>query len=134
MGEKSVEFTTPLSVQDCGVRFRSGIENGRGLSSRNGGLTAKLLGGESLSWYTPEDDSPFAALNDDPPTFSVGVGVPKAQGAHQHGTNVHLHVRDRGTHRDVVIWAHHSLAGGAHANQLIQAVTSELQPQGDPVG
>ena len=122
MGEKAVEFDTPLSVKDCGNRFQDGIQNGRGLSSRLGGLTAKVMGGESLTWYTPQDDSPFAALNDDPAAFSVGVAVPKYAGAHQHGTNVHMYVWDRGNQRHVVLAAHHSLAGAAHANQLIQAV------------
>lgn len=127
MGEKVVELQTPLSVKECGQRFQSGIVNGRGLSSRIGGITAKLMGGESLTWYTPEDDSPFAALDDDRPAFSVGVAVPKAQGAHINGTNVHMYVWDRGNHRDVVLAAHHSLAGGAHASQLIDAATAQLQ-------
>lgn len=122
MGEKAVEFKTSLSVKECGEQFRDGVVNGRGLSSRLGGLTAKLMGGESLSWYTPDDNSPFAALDDDPPDFRVGVGVPKVQGAHAHGTKLHMHVWDRGAHRDVVLWTDHSLTGGAHASQLIQAV------------
>jgi hypothetical protein len=127
LGEKAVEFKTSLSVKDCGQHFQSGIVNGRGLSSRIGGITAKLMGGESLTFYTPEDDSPFAALNDDRPAFSVGVAVPKAQGAHLHGTNVHMYVWDRGSHREVALAAHHSLAGGAHATQLIEAVKSQLK-------
>lgn len=127
MGEKVVELRTSLSVKDCGQRFQSGIANGRGMSAMIGGLTAKLMGGESLTWYTPENDSPFAALNDDSPHFSVGVAVPKAQGAHMHGTNVHMYVWDRGDHRAVVLAAHHSLAGGVHANKLIEAVRSQLQ-------
>ena len=126
MGEKSVEFQTPLSVKQCGERFQSGIMKGRGASAIIGGLTAKLLGGESLTWYTPEDDSPFAALNDDPPAFSVGVAVPKAQGAHQHGTNLHMYVWDRGSHRDVALLAHHSLTGGSHATKLIEAVKAQI--------
>jgi hypothetical protein len=127
VGEKAVEFRTSLSVKECGQRFRSGITNGRGVSAMIGGLTARLLGGESLTWYTPEDSSPFASLNDDVPAFSVGVAVPKAQGAHQHGTNVHMHVWDRGNHRDVVIFAHHSLTGGAHATKLIEAVRAQVE-------
>jgi hypothetical protein len=127
VGEKVVELQTPLSVKECGNRFQSGIVNGRGLSSRIGGITAKLMGGETLTWYTPEDDSPFAALNDDRPAFTVGVAVPKAQGAHLHGTNVHMYVWDRGSHRDVVLAAHHSLAGGVHASQLIDAARAQLQ-------
>lgn len=127
MGEKAVEFRTSLTVKACGQRFQSGIMNGRGPSAIIGGLTAKLLGGESLTWYTPEDNSPFAALNDDRPTFSVGVAVPKAQGAHQHGTNVHMYIWDRGGYRDVVLAAHHSLTGGAHASKLIAAVRAQVE-------
>jgi hypothetical protein len=127
MGEKSVEFETTLSVKECGHRFRSGIVNGRGLSSRLGGFAAKMMGGESLSFYTPEDSSPFAALDDDRPAFSVGVGVPKANGAHANGTNVHMYVWDRGGHREVGLLAHHSIAGGAHATQLLTAVRSQFE-------
>jgi hypothetical protein len=128
VGEKSVEFQTSLSVKDCAMRFKSGIEGGRGTSAWIGGITAKLIGGETLSWYTPPaDDSPFAMLDDDPPTFTVGVGVPKAQGAHANGTNVHMLVWDRGAHRDVVLWAHHSLTGGSHASKLLQAARSQVE-------
>lgn len=127
MGEKTVEFRTSRSVSECGYGFQSGIQGGRGLSSIIGGLTAKAMGGESLTFYTPEDDSPFAALNRDRPAFSVGVAVPKAQGAHMHGTNVHMHVWERGSHRDVVLWAHHSLTGGSHATKLIEAVRSQVE-------
>lgn len=127
MGEKALRFQTSLSVKECGQAFQSGIVNGRGLSSKIGGLTAKLVGGESLSFYTPQDDSPFAALDDDPPAFSVGVGVPKAQGAHTNGTNVHMYVWDRGPHRDVALLAHHSLTGGTHAMKLMQAVRVQAE-------
>ncbi|HEV2857928.1 MAG TPA: hypothetical protein VGW80_05935 [Solirubrobacterales bacterium] len=127
MGEKSVEFQTSRSVQECGLRFKSGIENGRGASAWIGGVTAKLIGGETLSWYTPEDNSPFAALNNDRPAFVVGVSVPKAQGAHANGTNVHMYVWDRGGHRDVALWAHHSLTGGSHASKLIEAARSSIE-------
>jgi len=127
MGEKAVEFETSLSVQECGLRFKSGIEDGRGTSAWIGGITAKLMGGETLSWYTPpEDQSPFAALNDDRPTFSVGVSVPKANGAHSNGTNVHMYVWDRGSHRDVALWAHHSLTGGSHATKLLEAARAAV--------
>ena len=92
MGEKQLEFKTSLSVRDCGMGFESGIKEGRGASAKIGGITAKLMGGESLSWYTPEDKSVFASLNDDKPTFTVGAGVPKAQGAHANGSNVEMYV------------------------------------------
>ena len=127
MGEKQLEFTTSLSVKDCGMGFQNGIKEGRGASAKIGGLTAKLMGGESLSWYTPQDNSVFASLNDDRPTFTVGAGVPKAQGAHANGSNVEMYVWDRGGHREVVLWAHHSLTGAAHATKLMEAVRSRIE-------
>jgi len=127
VGEKSLEFKTSLSVKQCGEGFQSAIVDGRGLSSKIGGFTAKLIGGKALNFYTPENDSPFAVLDDDQPAFSVGVAVPRANGAHQHGTNVHLYVWDRGSHREVALWAHHSLAGGSHAEQLMEAVRAHLE-------
>jgi hypothetical protein len=127
MGEKAVEFQTSASVKECGMRFKSGIEGGRGISAWIGGVTATVMGGKALTWYTPEDDSPFAALNDDPPSFSIGVAVPKAQGAHINGTNVNMYVWDRGGHRDVALMAHHSLAGGAHATKLLSAARAAIE-------
>lgn len=127
MGEKAVELQTSLSVQECGMRFKSGVESGRGASAWIGGVTAKLMGGETLAWYTPEDNSPFAALNTDRPTFSIGVSVPKAQGAHINGTNLHMYVWDRGDHRDVALWTHHSLTGGSHASKLLEAARSAIE-------
>jgi hypothetical protein len=126
MGEKTVEFQTSLTVQECGLRFKSGIESGRGASAWIGGVTAKVMGGETLSWYTPQDNSPFASLNNDRPSFCVGVGVPKANGAHTNGTNVEMYVWDRGGHRDVMLWAHHSLTGGSHATKLMAAARAAI--------
>lgn len=127
MGEKQLEFKTSLSVKACGMGFEAGIKEGRGASAMIGGFTAKLMGGETLTWYTPQDNSPFAPLNDDSPAFTVGVSVPKLRGAHTNGSNVHMDVWDRGEHREVVLWAHHSLAGGSHATKLIEAVKSRIK-------
>ncbi len=134
MGEKQVELRTSLSVKECGGAFKSGVEEGRGMSAKLGGITAKLMGGESLSWYTPQDNSVFASLNDDPPVFTVGAGVPKAQGAHTNGTNLEMYVWDRGDHREVVLWAHHSLTGASHATKLMDAVMFRIDPDSDSIG
>jgi hypothetical protein len=122
MGEKAVQFKTSLSVQECGERFRSGISSGRGVSSMIGGVYARLLGGESLDFYTPQHSPPGER-----PALKVGVAVPKAYGAHMHGTNVHMYVWNRGSHRDVIVAADHSLAGGMHATKLIDAVRSQVE-------
>jgi hypothetical protein len=81
MGEKSVEFETALSVKECGFRFKSGIENGRGASAWVGGVTAKLIGGETLS----------------------------------------------GAHRDVALWAYHSLTGVSHATKLLEVARTSVE-------
>jgi hypothetical protein len=127
VGEKTVEFRTALGVRECGLRFKSAIEEGRGTSAWIGGVVAKALGGETLTWYTPPTDPVFGALDHDRPDFTAGVAVPRAQGAHQNGTNVHLYVWDRGSHRDVGLLAHHSLMGGAQASKLLAAVRTELE-------
>lgn len=33
-----------------------------------------------------------------------------------------MYVWERGGHRDVALWAHHSMAGGTHATKLLEAV------------
>ena len=133
MGTKSVTFATKLSVQDCQVGFRSGISQGRGASARIGGLTAKLMGGESLSWSGPDDINSFlrsnpelADMHGDPPTVGLGVEVPKAAGAHTNGTAVMALIWDRGDHREVRLWAEHSMTGGSHAVKLIDAAQAAM--------
>lgn len=133
MGTKAITFSTRLSVHECQVRFRSGIADGRGASARIGGLTAKLMGGESLSWADPDDISRFLRSNPeladmygDPPTVGLGVGVPKAAGAHANGTNIMALIWDRGDHRDVKLWANHSLTGGEHATKLMAAAQAAM--------
>lgn len=133
MGTKSVAFATTLSVQECQVGFRSGITEGRGASARIGGLTAKLMGGESLSWSGPDEINSFlrsnpelADMHGDPPTVGLGVGVPKAAGAHTNGTSLMALIWERGDHREVRLWAHHSLAGGNHATKLMDAAQAAM--------
>jgi hypothetical protein len=38
-----------------------------------------------------------------------------------------MYVWDRGGYRDVAIWAHHSLAGGMHANKLLVAARASVE-------
>lgn len=126
MAEKTTEFRTSLSVKECGQRFQSAIVQGQTLGSKLGGTMAKLMGGENLGFYTPDDNSPFSSLDDDPPAFSVGVAVPRAYQAHAHGTNLHMYVWDRGDHRDVALWVHHSFTGSKQATDLIAKVQATL--------
>jgi hypothetical protein len=43
MGEKTVEFQTSLSVRECGLRLKTGIEGGRGTNAWIGGMHATKL-------------------------------------------------------------------------------------------
>lgn len=133
MGYKVEDFTTTYSVNDCEVRFRSGISSGRGTSARIGGVTARLMGGEALSWASKADVAGFlrenpeiADMHDDPPTAAVGVGVPKAYGAHQNGTSVLALIWNRGANRQVRLIGFHSLTGGSHATKLLAAARAAM--------
>jgi hypothetical protein len=60
MGEKAMEFETALSVPEC--RQRGVVGGGRSLSSKTGGFYARALGGEALTFYTPEDSLSSMAM------------------------------------------------------------------------
>ncbi|MEA2494333.1 MAG: hypothetical protein QOJ29_2244 [Thermoleophilaceae bacterium] len=133
MGFKTVTFDTQRSVRDCEVQFRSGITSGRGASARIGGLYAKMLGGESLTWSPPDEVLGFLRNNPelvdmhgDPPATAWGVSVPKAMSAHMHGTSIIMCVWDRGGHREVRLLADHSLTGGTHAQQLLDVARTAM--------
>ncbi len=126
-------FSTQASVNECKVKFREGVMSGRGASAWIGGVTAKLMGGEMLSWSDEAEVTEFlhqnpeiADMYGDPPTASMGVGVPKAGGAHTNGTSILMMVWDRGNHREVVLAGFHSLAGGSHARKLLEATQTAM--------
>lgn len=131
MPERTMDLVTTLSIAECADRFRLGIEQGRGVGSQVGGVVAKLMGGNDLQYYTPED-TPFTAANDDPDDFVIGVAIPRLNKAHTHGTNVHMAVWDRGSHRDVLLWSHSAMFGVAHAAGVLRKL-EELLVVGQPV-
>jgi hypothetical protein len=65
-------------------------------------------------------------MHSDPPTVGLGVEVPKAAGAHTNGTGVMALIWDRGDHREVKLWAQHSMTGGSHAVKLIDAAQAAM--------
>ncbi|MBY8341627.1 hypothetical protein LXH13_32430 [Streptomyces spinosirectus] len=123
MGSKQAQLKTALSVKQCAEVFRTGAQSARGVGSVLGGVAAKVMGNDLSGYFTPDNDSPFAALDDDPPDFSVGVFVPKFSGGGQgNGTAIHMYVWDRGTTRTVELFAPHGIGGGMHARKLVTKV------------
>jgi hypothetical protein len=71
-------------------------------------MVAKFVRGftqvrNTFEYFTPRDDSPFSVLDDDKPTFPVGVTVPMFAGTGDGEATPHTYVWDRGTVRDVML-------------------------------
>ncbi|WP_225847797.1 hypothetical protein [Streptomyces sp. HPF1205] len=128
MGSKQASLSTRLTVEQCAAAFRDGASQARGIGSHLGGLAAKVAGNDQSGFFTPTNDSAFAALDDDPPVFSVGAMIPKfSAGAKGNGTAIHMYVWDRGTTREVRLFSPHGLGGGMHANKLVTKVGAAFE-------
>jgi hypothetical protein len=128
MGSKQARLSTTLTVKQCAEVFRQGASQARGIGSMIGGLAAKAAGNDQSGFFTPSSNSPFAALDDDPPVFSVGALIPKfSAGAQGNGTAIHMYVWDRGATRLVHLLSPHGLGGGMHASKLVTKVGAAFE-------
>jgi len=121
-----------MSMRDCGETFKAAVSQGRGIRSHMGGVMAKMTGNDASGFFTPSDNSPFAALDDDKPSFMIGCNIPKfTNSAHGAANTIHMYVWDRGSHRDVEFASPHSMMGGASSAKLVRKVITSFQ-QADP--
>ncbi|MFG1808381.1 hypothetical protein [Streptomyces sp. NPDC049040] len=128
MGSKQASLSTTLTVKQCAEVFREGASQARGIGSMLGGIAAKVAGNDQSGFFTPTDNSPFAALDDDPPAFSVGALIPKfSAGAQGNGTAIHMYVWDRGATRAVELFSPHGIGGGMHASKLVTKVGAAFE-------
>lgn len=75
---------------------------------------------EMADGYFELDDGPFAAVSDDPPTFSVGTHILKfVGGGAGEGTTIQMYVWDRGDHREVTLISPHKLTGGMRSTRFL---------------
>jgi hypothetical protein len=134
MGRKTADIHTALSVSDCAAVFEAMMSKS---GSRLGGFVASMKGINNSGFFTPTNDSPFASLDDDKPTFTVGCSVPKfVGGGDGRVATLHMYVWDRQERREVQFYAPHGIAGGAAAAKLVRKVLErfrQLDPSADVV-
>lgn len=83
--------------------------------------------GGRLEFFTPKDDSPFTALDDDRPAFSVGALIPKTWGNSGGVTAVQIHIWDRGELREAVVAAPHSITSSQAARKALEKFAAEFK-------
>jgi hypothetical protein len=114
-----------LSVKECAQVFQQAA--GR-LGSRVGRTLGRFGAHSGNDFYTPTDDSPFAALDDDKPDFAVGTGISKFNaGAKGNASFVRMYVWDREAVREVVLACAHPLGGGIHAQRSVNGFVTAFK-------
>jgi hypothetical protein len=128
MKQKGVVFTTSLSVKQCADLFRNAAESTRGIKARMSEVAASAMGNsETVGYYTPSFDSPFAAV-DGVPDFAIGFNVLKFMGGGQgNGTHVHMYVDDQGSERNVQLVSGHGLTGAARSARCVSIFMQQFQ-------
>lgn len=86
-----------------------------------------ILGKNRLEYFTPEDRSPFNALDDDKPDFAVGAVVPKTTATGGGQNTVYMYVWDRGPAREVSIIAPHTIGSGPSARRVVDRLTQGIR-------
>lgn len=132
MGSKRAAARTEMSVQECAQVFQAAVTKGRGIRSHIGGMAAKVAGSDESGFFTPRDDGPFAALDTDPPAFTIGCNIPKMTNSAAGACNtIHMYVWDRGNHREVEFYSPHGMLGGGSSAKLVRKAISRFQ-EADP--
>lgn len=130
MGIKTERFTTGRSVKECAQIFQRTAESARGVGSKFSEMAGKNFYGmddDATDFFTPKD-TPFSTLDDDPPTFSVGIHILKfAGGGNGAGTTVHMYVWDRSDFREVEISSPHNFGGGSRSSRFVRKFCNALE-------
>jgi hypothetical protein len=106
------DIRTTLLTKELADIFRQSTGSLLSLSGRFAGRVR----GQQAEYFVPREDSPFSVLDDDPPTFAVGVSLPKYFGGGGGLITVHMYVRDRGDHREVALISPYTFGGKTSAN------------------
>jgi len=119
MRQKGVAFSTRLSTKECADVFRDTATAARGFGARLAEHTAKARGRDQSGFFTPNFDSPFAAI-EGAPDFAVGVSIGKfAGGANGAVTTIHMYIDDAQNSRSVEIVSPHGLTEGGRSGRLV---------------
>jgi hypothetical protein len=119
MKQNGVSLHTSLTTKQLADSFQSSTSS---LYGKGGKLGARLRGQSGLNYFTPQDDSPFSALDDDKPAFSVGAVIPKYSGGGGGNMVIHMYVWDRGEQREVALVSPHTMGGGSASKKTLDTV------------
>lgn len=91
-------------------------------------MAAKVAGNsDTVGFYTPRFDSPFAGI-DGTPDLAIGFNAIKfSAGAQGNGTHIHMYVDDTGDSRKVQIVSSHGLTGGARSARFVTKFFEQFQ-------
>ncbi|MFY1688427.1 hypothetical protein [Plantactinospora sp. WMMB782] len=130
MGEKIARISTSLTIKQCAGVFESAPRALMSGAAKLQGIIARVSGGVyTADFFTPRDEGPFSALDEDPPAFTVGTFIRNGASA-PNPTAVHMYVWDRGARREVVVVAMHGFVTGAvHARKIVAGVADMLKQQ-----
>lgn len=130
MGQKVARISTSLSIKQCAGVFESAPRALMSGAAKLQGVFARVAGGVyTADFFTPRDDGAFAALDDDPPAFTVGTFIRNGASA-PNPTAVHMYVWDRDTQREVVVVAMHGLmTGTVHARRIVSGIADMFKLQ-----
>jgi hypothetical protein len=133
MRTSGVRVTTQLEMKELGALFQTATRGMFGAGKKVGAFfrTMSGYGDTKFEFFTPSSDSPFDALDDDQPAFSVGANIPKFSGTGGGTVTLHMYVWDRGGRREVLLASPHTLNTGHSANKAIERIVQEIQSR-DP--
>jgi hypothetical protein len=128
MGQKGVVFATTLTVKECADIFRVVGDSARGGWGKMLEASAAVAGNkDTTGYYTPQFNSPFAAV-DGVPDYAVAVNILKiSAGAQGNGTHVHMYVDDKGGDRTVQIVSPHGLMDGGRSAKYVRKFLDQFE-------
>lgn len=123
--------TTTLSVKEQATIFQDTAESMfKGVAKLGAGLrrlSGQVPGGQGLNFFTPSSsDDPFDLLDDDKPTFSVGVSIPKFAASGGGNVVVHLYTWDRGDHRETKLQAPYTMGSAGATRKAVDQFAAQL--------
>lgn len=125
------EFVTDLTVADCADVFRRGAQASYGGIRKLQAFTASMADRPraEFRFFKPEQDPVFGEVDDDPPTWTGAAAVPglnKLAGMVE--MVVHIYVWDRGSHREVALYAPYATGDKGSTQRVLRRIVQEFPP------
>jgi hypothetical protein len=123
MRSQVVSLTTVLPVKALGALFEEVTSARQGIGGKIGGFVRN----QRLEFFRPKNDSPFSALDDDQPVFTVGVNIPRATKLAGGETTVHLYAWDDGNSRRAQFYSPHTIGGTSMSRKIVDDLAAAVK-------